>query len=162
MYGEKKIELHKEKNKFKWFYLKCACRLNRKYINWFRICCRHWWLKWKKKIHFTLKHITFKWLLNCEITRLNVRYYVKCFSIGIFFSPSPSSLTPSQYFAHYIHTHTVHICFQFLFASDNTFFFLKKISLANHARDGSMNWIAKKKELNWSKKGTYARWHFYQ
>lgn len=55
---------------YKRFYLKCACWLNRKYINWFRICCRYWWQKWGKRTSHTQAHITFKWLLNFNIAHV--------------------------------------------------------------------------------------------
>lgn len=81
-YLEWKKQNRKKKNhargkKYKRFYLKCACWLNRKYINWFRICCRYWrrwwwWWKWAKKAtSHTQAHITFKWLLNCNIAHVS-------------------------------------------------------------------------------------------
>lgn len=70
-----KEQTKKQLSSVKDFILKCECRLNSKYINWFHFCWSLFVVNIKK--YFTLQHIIFKWLLNCKITRLCVHCCVQ-------------------------------------------------------------------------------------
>lgn len=119
----------------------------------------------REKKHFALKHITFKWLLNCKITRLYVRYCVKCFSI------IPSlSFPQQQHFTHY--TRSIFV-FNFYIARQHFFFTLKNFAGKLCERWELKGWASeatttKKKPAHTHTNANIrmwmleARWHFYQ